>query len=32
MIRTVFASICGALILIAALILPAFLILDKAGF
>jgi hypothetical protein len=32
MMQTIYASICGALILIAALIPPAILILDKAGF
>jgi hypothetical protein len=32
MMQTIYASICGALILITALIPPAILILDKAGF
>jgi hypothetical protein len=32
MMRTIYASVCGALILIAALIPPVILIIDKAGF
>jgi len=32
MIRTIYASLCGAMILIAALIPPLILIIDKAGF
>jgi hypothetical protein len=32
MIRTIYSSLCGALIFLAALIPAALLILDKAGF
>jgi len=32
MMRTIYASLCGAMILIAALIPPLILIIDKAGF